>query len=85
MNIYDIKINDERCQKCAHIKACEAWVRHGTMLYNDFSYDVQDCPHYSPVCGKCKWWIGETCTNKNGAYGTAVFNEMWSCASGIEK
>ena len=27
-------------------KACQAWVKHGQTLYNDFEYDTDDCPHF---------------------------------------
>lgn len=37
---------DDKCKKCLHSHACEAWVRHGAALYDDFHYSVEDCPYY---------------------------------------
>lgn len=36
-------------------------------------------------CVDCKWWNDQTCTNKNGAYGTTIFNPGWFCRSGQRK
>ena len=36
----------ENCTQCIHIKACEAWANHGVTLYDDFSYSVNNCPHF---------------------------------------
>ena len=54
---------ESKCGSCAHWKACEAWMRHGSTLYSDFSYSVEDCPHYVPAsdvaevvrCKDCFW------------------------------
>lgn len=32
-----------------HKPACSAWIRHGKTLYDDFEYNVENCPHYSKV------------------------------------
>lgn len=39
----------EPCKRCYHRVACEAWVRNGTTLYDDFNYSVEDCPYFQPA------------------------------------
>ena len=39
----------ERCKNCYHLSSCDAWVRHGTTLYDDYEYSVEDCPYYIPA------------------------------------
>lgn len=34
------------CNKCIHRKACNDWVIHGTTIYNDFEYSVEDCKSF---------------------------------------
>ena len=34
------------CKSCMHKPACSAWIRHGKTLYDDFEYNVENCPHY---------------------------------------
>lgn len=34
------------CKNCIHEQACAAWIRHSEILYNDFEYDVENCPYY---------------------------------------
>ena len=34
------------CIDCAHFEACQSWIRHGTALWDDFHYSVEDCPFY---------------------------------------
>lgn len=38
------------CSKCIHRKACNAWVTHGTTIYNDFEYSVEDCKNFELGC-----------------------------------
>lgn len=41
-----------RCERCIHERACESWIRHGKILYDDFDYSVEDCPfHSNRDCG----------------------------------
>ena len=35
------------CETCIHKEACRAWINHGTTLYSDYHYSVEDCPHYT--------------------------------------
>ena len=39
---------ESKCRSCVHSKACAAWIQHGSTLYSDFSYSVEDCPDYLP-------------------------------------
>ena len=34
------------CAKCIHEKACQAWIRHGETLYDDFECSVVGCPYF---------------------------------------
>lgn len=34
------------CSKCIHRKACNDWVTHGTTIYDDFEYSVEDCKSF---------------------------------------
>ncbi len=36
----------ERCKNCYHLSSCAVWVRHGTTLYDDYDYSVENCPYY---------------------------------------
>jgi hypothetical protein len=36
-----------KCKDCIHEQACAAWIRHGETLYDDFEYDVENCPYYA--------------------------------------
>ena len=38
---------DSKCGLCVHSQACMAWIQHGSTLYSDFSYSVEDCPDYA--------------------------------------
>lgn len=37
----------ERCEKCIHNAACQLWINHGKILYDDFAYSTDDCPFFS--------------------------------------
>lgn len=37
------------CKSCMHKPACSAWIRHGKTLYDDFEYNVENCPYYARV------------------------------------
>lgn len=37
------------CKNCLHEEACAAWIHHGEILYDDFEYSVDNCPHYACV------------------------------------
>lgn len=39
----------ERCKNCYHLSSCDVWVRHGTTLYDDYDYSVENCPYYIPT------------------------------------
>lgn len=34
------------CALCLHHDACQAWVKHGKTLYNDFEYSTENCPYF---------------------------------------
>ncbi len=34
------------CKICTHLTACQAWVRHGKALYEDFEYSTDNCPQF---------------------------------------
>lgn len=36
----------EKCWDCFHRFACESWIRHGEILYDDFDYSVDGCPYH---------------------------------------
>lgn len=38
-----------KCKGCLHESACKAWISHGELLYDDFSYSVEGCKEYAPV------------------------------------
>lgn len=42
-------IFEPSCNKCIHKDACEAWIRHGLALYDDFSFSTEDCPYYEDI------------------------------------
>ena len=35
-----------KCNTCIHQHACEAWIKHGTTLYDNFTYSLEDCQYY---------------------------------------
>jgi hypothetical protein len=35
-----------RCDDCFHNEACQAWIRHGETLYDDFKYTTVRCPYF---------------------------------------
>lgn len=41
-------LKNSRCEECYHLTACDRWVRHGSVLYDDYdgSYSVDGCPDY---------------------------------------
>lgn len=39
----------EKCWGCFHRLACESWIAHGEILYDDFDYSVDGCPYYITV------------------------------------
>ena len=38
---------EETCKDCLHVEACDAWVRHGATLYEDYHYSVEGCPFHT--------------------------------------
>lgn len=36
------------CKECVHYEACQAWIYHGKVLYEDFSYSTEGCTHFKP-------------------------------------
>jgi len=35
-----------KCNTCIHQHVCEAWIKHGTFLCNNFAYSIEDCQYY---------------------------------------
>lgn len=35
------------CAICVHQEACQAWMRHGQILYDDFEYNTDDCQQFT--------------------------------------
>ena len=35
-----------------HKPACNAWIKHGKTLYDDFEYNVENCPYYKVARGR---------------------------------
>ena len=62
---------ESKCRKCFNLAPCAAWIKHGTMLYSDFSYSVEGCQYFvsaadvAPVvrCRDCKHY---KTVNKSG-------------------
>lgn len=48
----DSKCLDSKCENCVHEEACNAWINHCRMLYDDFIFDVGDCPFYRSRDGR---------------------------------
>ena len=46
-----------KCADCLHYEACQSWIRHGTALWDDFHYSVEDCPFYEDKLE----WVHLTC------------------------
>lgn len=44
-----MELDKSPCDTCFHREACEAWVRHCTTLYDDFSFSVEGCPYYASI------------------------------------
>ena len=69
------------CKDCMHEHACEAWVRHGTMLYDDYSYSVNNCPYYQyaddVVDRKHGQW--ERIVEYDDGFGTIVYHRCSQC------
>lgn len=36
----------DNCSKCIHKYSCDAWIDHGIMLYDNFTYTTENCPYY---------------------------------------
>lgn len=55
---------EETCKNCFHKEACDAWVRHGDTLYDDYHYSVEGCPFHTPAADveevKHGWWIEQS-------------------------
>ena len=51
-------MENSKCEMCIHLASCKAWVKHGELLYNDFSYSTEGCEHYLSLvmCKDCKWY-----------------------------
>ena len=53
--------NSRECiyKDCMHFEACNAWIRHGTTLYDDFNYSVENCPYFEDKTEQVKHgeWI----------------------------
>ena len=37
---------ESKCRDCFNLAPCAAWIKHGTMLYSDFSYSVEGCQYF---------------------------------------
>lgn len=63
---YLVKYLDEKetCKDCLHKEACDAWVRHGATLYDDYNYSVERCPYHTATADveevKHGHWIEQT-------------------------
>lgn len=40
---------EDTCKDCFHKETCDAWVRHGATLYDDYHYSVEGCPFHTPA------------------------------------
>ena len=60
---------EENCRDCYHKEVCDAWVRHGKILYDDYRYSTVCCEYYVPAadvvevtyCKNCKLRGKEDC------------------------
>ena len=66
-----MELDKSPCDTCFHREACEAWIRHCTTLYDDFSFSVEGCPYYASVPQSILYrvpskeeWRERYCTNK---------------------
>lgn len=55
----------EKCKGCVHEAACQRWIAHGKLLYDDFDYSVEGCPDYAPKCKAC-FYRDKATVNKKG-------------------
>ena len=53
-----------KCADCLHYEACQSWVRHGTALWDDFHYSVEDCPFYEDKSA----WVHLPCKVGDAVY-----------------
>lgn len=87
-----------KCHTCYHKDACEAWVRHGKTLYDDYSFSTEGCPYYNsaadvvPVvrCQNCKHGGIVMETDDGCKYMVCKLQKFWVnpgyfCANGKER
>ena len=46
------KCLDSKCESCIHEEACNAWINHCKIVYDDFIFDVGDCPFHRSRDGR---------------------------------
>ena len=46
----------QTCNTCIHYHACQAWIRHGKVLYDDFDYSTENCPYYYYSDDSPRYW-----------------------------
>jgi predicted amidophosphoribosyltransferase len=64
---------------CSHFEACNAWIRHGTTLYDDYDYSVTNCPYYTTTIDAIKvihGTKGESVISKTGLMCTACHSDI---------
>ncbi len=40
-------MENSKCKMCLHYAPCKAWVKHGEILYDDFSYSTEGCMYFA--------------------------------------
>ena len=70
-----------KCRDCFNLAPCAAWIKHGTMLYSDFSYSVEGCRYFvsaadvaSVVHGQ---WVSLTDCSNAGVYCSVCHKKVW--------
>ena len=72
---------EDTCKNCFHKEACDAWVRHGATLYDDYHYSVEGCPFHTPAADVEEvkhghWVLGHV----EPGYFTPGGNRPWVCS-----
>ncbi len=49
---------------CISFDACNAWIRHGTTLYDDYHFFVEDCPYYKSTADVVEVVRCKDCVNR---------------------
>ena len=63
-------LKNTRCDGCYHVTACDRWVMHGFVLYDDYydSYSVDGCPDYVSTADVVEVRHGEWLPYPSDAY-----------------